>query len=160
MPTTIMKTKDLLVVDLRPDDYLQLAAEVDAAEYRFLYATCGDEALRIPRKSLFGLWLINIDLPDMSGLDLLALVRSRDPGAACILVGDTYSEAEELSARQLGATFYGCKPPQAAWLRALPAFRTPVIRDHLAHGPPETRAAPAGLPSSVYGGPLRSKPES
>lgn len=144
MPTTTIRTTDLLVVDPRPDDYLAMASEAEAAEFRFLYATSGDEALRLPRKSPLGLWLINFHLPDMTGAELLALVRSRDPNAACILVGDTYKQSDEITARQLGATLYGCKPPQAAWLRALPAFRKPLERDHLAHGPPSTRAAPTG----------------
>ncbi len=142
MPITTIRTTDLLVVDPRPDDYLAMASEVEATEFRFLYATTGDEALRLPRKSPRGLWLINFHLPDMTGAELLALVRSRDPNVACILVGDVYDQAEELSARQLGSTLYGCKPPQAAWLPCFACFHKPLDRDHLAHGPPSTRAAP------------------
>ena len=143
MPTTTSTTTELLVVDPRPNDYLPLAADVEAADIRFLFASSGDEALRLPSHSLARLWLINFRLPDMTGVELLALVRSRDPDAACLLIGDTYTKADELSARQFGATLYACKPPLAAWLQALPAFRMPRDRDHLAHGPPEARISAA-----------------
>jgi len=131
-----------------------------AAPYRFLYATTGDGALRLPRESPPVLWLINFRLPDMNGAELLALVRSRDPASACVLVGDIYSSADELSARQLGATIYGCKPPQAAWLQAVPTPWQRPLRDHLAHGPPETRLAPAILQSGPVGPALRPRPRS
>ena len=160
MPITATTTTDLLVIDPHPNDYLHLAASMEAAEFRFLYATCGDEALRLPRQTPVALWLINSHLPDMTGVELLALVRSRDPGAACMLVGDNYCEKDELSARQLGATFYGCKPPQVEWLRALPVARKPSDRGHLAPGPPCIHVASPGVTSSAFGDSLRCKPES
>lgn len=144
MPDTSVNTTDLLVVDPRPEDYQQLAATNLAANYHLDFVTSGESALRKALSAVFDLWLINFHLPDMTGAELLTTVRSRNPNAACILISDTYSATDELSARQLGATLYACKPLQAEWLAAIPDLRKPTLRDHSAHGPPQARASPPG----------------
>lgn len=143
MPTTTSQATNLLVVDPCPDDYQELATELRSADYQLQFANCGDEALRASNVSPAGLWLINFQLPDMTGLELLTHVRSRNPDAACVLISDVYSAADELSARQFGATLYGCKPVLANWLYSIPALRQPRERGHPAHGPPLPRASPA-----------------
>lgn len=142
MPDTTIKTTDMLVVDPRPEDYQHLAAAGAASQFHLDFATSADHALRRALNTAFDLWLINFRLPDMTGEELLATVRTRNPNAACILISDIYSTDDELSARQLGATLYACKPLQADWLRSIPALRTPSYRDHSAHGPPVSRASP------------------
>ncbi len=136
MPNTTLKTTDMLVVDPRPEDYQHLAVGPRGVNYALDFVTSGDGALRKALNTAFDLWLINFRLPDMTGEELLATVRTRNPNAACILISDIYSTADELSARQVGATLYACKPLQADWLRSLPALRTSTYRDHSAHGPP------------------------
>ncbi len=156
MPDTTLKTTDMLVVDPRPEDYQHLAVAPLGANYDLEFATSGDNALRRALNTAFDLWLINFRLPDMTGEELLTTVRARNPAAACILISDIYSTADELSARQLGATLYVCKPLQADWLRSLPVLRTPSYRDHSAHGPP---TAPISSQSQAHLRPPPTAPQ-
>ncbi|MCG8449402.1 MAG: response regulator, partial [Pirellulales bacterium] len=149
MPSIAIPTRELLVVDPRPDDYRQLAAASEAGGYRFACAATGEEALRLSGKSPQELWLINFHLPDMAGVELLALLRQRAPNTHCILISETYSEAEELAARQHGAILYGCKPPQIEWFNAIPVARRRALRDHLAHGPPGAHAKTDGFSATI-----------
>lgn len=142
MSTAVTMEINIRVVDPRPDDYSALAAELKAADCEMLFATSGDEALRLPSSSSAGLWLINFKLPDMTGAELLATVRSRDPRSACVLVSDVYSASDEIAARQLGATLFCSKPLQLQMLYSLSAFHKPNCRDHFAHGPPSLRMTP------------------
>ncbi|QEG38729.1 Response regulator receiver domain protein [Roseimaritima ulvae] len=66
-------------------------------------------------------WLINIHLPDMSGLELFRMLHTRHPKARFVLVGDVYQAEEERQTRTWGAAGYLCKPPQAWWLEPLQA---------------------------------------
>ncbi|QDS98073.1 response regulator [Adhaeretor mobilis] len=160
MPTTTSATTDIRVVDPRPDDYSQLAAELAASEVRIHIATSGEEALRLPAMTGVGLWLINFKLPDMTGVELLSQICERDRNSACVLISDIYSAADEIQARHAGATLYGCKPPQAAWFSAMPALQRLDQRDHLAHGPPRPRASSARISTPIVDAAVRSKPDS
>jgi DNA-binding response OmpR family regulator len=62
------------------------------------------------------LWVVNMSLPDMSGTDLLAMLRWRYPGVPIVLVSDDYRAEDEVSARCSGAELYLCKPLQRSWL--------------------------------------------
>ena len=127
---------ELLIVDGHPGDYQHLETEANSQVARFSYATSGDEALQLPRITNQVLWFINFDLPDMSGVELLKVLREREPHLRGALVSDHYSEQQERIARQQGATLYVCKPPQMAWLTAFASFHKLETRDHQAHGPP------------------------
>lgn len=106
----------LVVVDSQPQDYQCLLAELSCRRVHcHLYST-GDEALRRTGVSTTDLWLINTQLPDMQGVELLQLVRQRTRTASVFLVSDVYNPQEELAVRAAGATAYLCKPPNIAWL--------------------------------------------
>ncbi len=60
-----------------------------------------------PPKSL---WLINTELPDMSGFDLVQMLRPNLAGATSVLIGSQYILEEEIAARRCGATMYLCQP--------------------------------------------------
>ena len=106
----------VLVVDSRPQDYLNLAAESAVGGLLFQFATTGSDALKLWRIAARSIWLVNIDLPDGSGCDLAAAIRARDPHSVVYLVGDAYDAAEELEARMVGGAMYVCKPAETAWL--------------------------------------------
>ena len=108
----------ICVVDTQPDDYSALVqnAPKEKAEVRFL--NCGRAALRLKAGSPPELWIINMRLPDMSGLDLYGMIRSRYPGVPVYLVADNYQAEDEINARSCGATMYFCKPLQSDWLLA------------------------------------------
>ena len=106
----------VLVVDPRPQDYLQVAAQSATSGVLFQFATNGSDALKLRRTAARSVWLVNIHLPDGSGCDLSAAIRARDPHSVVYLVGDEYDPAEELKARMVGAAMYVCKPADVSWL--------------------------------------------
>ena len=106
----------VMVVDPRPQDYLQLAAESAVGGLLFQFATTATAALKLWRTAARSIWLVNLELPDASGCDLAAAIRARDPHSVVYLVGDQYDPAEELQARMVGGAMYVCKPADAGWL--------------------------------------------
>jgi DNA-binding response OmpR family regulator len=109
---------DLVVVDAKPEDYEPLKAALDGAAVVIHLFSTGEEALRAPQAQRASLWVVNVRLPDMSGIGLLKLIRRRWQRSAVVVVGDVYSADEELAARTAGATAYVCKPPSVTWLEA------------------------------------------
>jgi DNA-binding response OmpR family regulator len=129
MKPATRSTDGLIVVDAKLDDYGVLIAAQREHDLRIKLFATGESALRAARASSVALWLINVRLPDMTGIHLLGLVRRRLRRCSVFLVGDTYSADDEVAARQAGATAYVCKPASAAWLESyLPRCRSPAIR--------------------------------
>jgi len=123
---------DVIVVDPKPQDYEKLVSSQSPRDLQIRFMTSGDEALRSATRIFDGLWLINTRLPDMTGVNLLMLIHQRDPKAVIFLVGDSYDQEDEISARSSGPTAYVCKPPHPSWLsslrpdvRAGPGIETP-----------------------------------
>ena len=107
---------DLVIVDPRPQDYGALMASPAARDLLFQFAISASDALRISRWGRRSIWLINIRLPDGSGMELAAAIRARDPHSVVHLVGDEYDPAQEVAARVCGVAMYLCKPADVSWL--------------------------------------------
>jgi DNA-binding response OmpR family regulator len=130
------RSDDLLIVDARLDDYDALFAEYGWQDIRVSQFQTGERALQSAASTTTTLWLINVCLPDMTGIHLLGLVRRRLRRCSIFLVGDDYSAEDELAARLAGATAYVCKPASAAWLECyLARCRWPAIRAGPLHAP-------------------------
>ncbi len=69
------------VVDARAEDYANLMHETSDTELRFQFFGAGRDALRCDASTPPNLWVVNIHLPDMSGTDLLEMLRWCFPGA-------------------------------------------------------------------------------
>ncbi len=107
----------LVVVDPDRAGYnaIAAAAENDDTGVRFLAS--GQAALRLNPIAGTALWLISIELPDMTGFDLYEMLRERlEEGTAVCMVAATYRAEDELRACRAGATMYVCKPLEATWL--------------------------------------------
>ncbi len=109
---------NLVVVDANSDDYADLLQEICRYELEVRMFATGEEALQAAGARDSALWIINMRLPDMSGISLLKLVRQRLTRCRVVITSDVYSSEDELSARCAGATAYVCKPPSVAWLDA------------------------------------------
>lgn len=107
-----------VIVDAQLDAYrdLQLADESSA---KLTLLGSGGAALQFSSVEPIALWLINIHLPDMSGLELYRMLHTRHPTARFVLVGDVYRAEDERQTRTWGAAGYLCKPPQPWWLEPL-----------------------------------------
>ena len=117
MGTSANVSHTVVVVDRNPEDYGRWARFARQQGMRFYYMHSGGEALQVRREGAVSLWMINIDLPDMSGFELVARLEPRRHGSDVFLVADAYRADDEVRTLSLGVTLYLCKPARAAWLR-------------------------------------------
>jgi DNA-binding response OmpR family regulator len=129
MSSITLGIDELVVVDARLADYDVLMADPALAALRVSRYATGEAALRSQAAASAALWLINMRLPDVSGVALLRAVARRTERPSIFLVGDVYSPEDELAARAAGATSYFCKPASAAWLEGYrQRIRAPAVR--------------------------------
>ena len=106
----------IVVVDSHPNDYDAIAHSKEFGRVDFQFHRSGRSLLRDRDHDCPELCVINMNLPDMPGLDVYEMVCQRWPGVPVYLVGDDYRPEDEVQARSSGATFYFCKPLQREWL--------------------------------------------
>ncbi len=129
----------IVVVDPDRAGYGAIAAVAANDDTDVHFLASGQAALRLHPIAGAGLWLINVELPDMTGFDLYEMLRERlDEGTVVCMVAATYGVEEELRACRAGATMYVCKPLEASWLQKW-------------LGPIGDRPAPAALPGHDNG---------
>ena len=116
-----------VVVDAQPADYVCLAPLVRAGQLDCRLVVSGGAALRIAPAVDAALWAINAELPDMSGFDLMEMMRDNLVDPSIVLVGDRYRVEDEIRCRQAGATLYFCKPLQPSWFTACITGSVPVV---------------------------------
>jgi len=138
MPGPHFDTRRIVVVDARPDDYVATASLVDAGVLDLRFLPNGRSALRLPLSPAADLWVVNTSLADMTGFDLVEMLRSRLGEAPLFMVGNSYDPDEERRALTLGVTRYLCKPIDASWLVAA----EPGLRQEAAATPILPRASP------------------
>ncbi len=62
------------------------------------------------RAERWGLVLVDLGMPEVSGFDLLAALRASQPGTPCVVVTADRDAASAVRALKLGAVDYVCKP--------------------------------------------------
>ncbi len=72
--------------------------------------------LRLTAVNRIALWVIEIELPDMSGLDLIEMIRDRLQDSTVCMIGATYRQTDEARAYRAGATIYASRPLESTWL--------------------------------------------
>jgi DNA-binding response OmpR family regulator len=107
---------DLIVVDDDQVSYQGFAAAVAEAGLQWIQAVDGHQALEITIAKPTKLWLANLRLPDMSGIELLNLVKAIRAGTPFYLLSDVYSVEDEKAARAAGAAGYFSKPVDTMWV--------------------------------------------
>ena len=121
MISPVKSLAKVMVVDPNPNDYSSLAHGTPFADVEFQFHRDGRSVLRDDMSTRPELCVINMNLPDMSGLDLYEMLSQRWPNVTVFLVGDDYRPEDEVLARSSGATFYFCKPLPSEWLEAAAA---------------------------------------
>src|SRR5688572_5184157 len=81
------------VVDARPEDYLDWQSTAEASGLKLSFYATADEALRHARMQAVDLWIVNAELPGLSGFELCGMLRDRSARTAVYLVSDQYSPA-------------------------------------------------------------------
>lgn len=115
----ILKTIDVLVVDDEPS-ILESCETVLAAEgYDVEVERRAEEALRRVRSQEFDIVLIDQNMPNVHGLDILAEVRKRNPDTLAIVMTGHATAESSVRAMQAGAWDYLPKPFTATQLLVL-----------------------------------------
>ncbi|MEJ2547429.1 MAG: sigma 54-interacting transcriptional regulator [Gemmatimonadota bacterium] len=115
----ILKTIDILVVDDEPS-ILESCETVLAAEgYDVDVERRAEEALRRVRSQEFDIVLIDQNMPNVHGLDILAEVRKRNPDTLAIVMTGHATAESSVRAMQAGAWDYLPKPFTATQLLVL-----------------------------------------
>ena len=70
----------------------------------------GFDALRLVRRYRLGLAVVDVDLLDMTGCELVRKLRTIEPALPVIMTTGDYRPATEVDARQLGIVQYIHKP--------------------------------------------------
>jgi CheY-like chemotaxis protein len=106
---------DILVVDPRVEHYHAFSAAMSELGISYQSARDGHQALQFAARKPGRIWLANLQLPDMTGIELLRLVRAKRPTTPFYLVSDFYSPEDERQARAAGAA-EGCCPARRCGL--------------------------------------------
>ena len=117
--TPSVRAASVCVVDARPDDYAGLLEAEQSSLARLEFLPHGRDALLRARTERVDLWIVNVELPDMSGFDLCAMLKTHSLGATVYMVTDNYHPRDERTAWARGATLFGVKPVHTSWLERL-----------------------------------------
>jgi len=111
--------RSALIVETHPETVEGLRLILERERFDTTIASCGCEALALVRKNRFAIILADLTLPDMSGLDLLRLLRTRDKiWTPYVVVNGSSTIAVAVEALRLGAADF---------------LETPVLQEALLH---------------------------
>ena len=98
------------VVDPKPDDYPGWDSLAEAKGAKHQMAASAEEALRVARIATVDLWVVNVELPGLSGCELCSMLKSRIPHVPVYLVAEEPSLELKCDAWRSRASMFGCKP--------------------------------------------------
>ncbi len=106
-------THGILVVDSDQNQVLALSEILKKAGIKALTAGSAEEARQLLRQGSFDLVIIDLRLPDCSGLDLLREVRKSTPALPVIMITAVATRESAMEALRCGAVDYMLKPLEA-----------------------------------------------
>jgi len=121
----------LLLVDDQPRNLEVLEAILQAPEYRLVRATSGDEALLALMRDEFAAIVLDIQMPDMSGLELARLIKQRKRNQhipILFLTAHYLEDTDVLDGYGAGAVDYLTKPIHPQILRSKVAVFVELFR--------------------------------
>lgn len=91
--------------------FVRAALESDG-DYDVVDAASGFEALRVLPREQFDLAVLDINMPDINGLELIAFMRKTDPHkhTPLIVISTEASDRDRSRALELGANAFVAKP--------------------------------------------------
>ena len=106
----------VLVVDDDPETLKMLREFLTGKQYDVIEAATGGEGLKRLREDRPHLVLLDINLPDISGLEVLREAKAIDPAVGVIMVTGLHEEAVGRQAMRDGAFDYITKPLDLQYL--------------------------------------------
>jgi CheY-like chemotaxis protein len=103
-------TKKVLIVDDNADNRELLVFALMTGDYEIHKAELGGDAVCLFETVHFDLALLDVELPDVDGLDLAEIVRARYPDVGLIMLSANDNPDRLEKARKVGANAYIVKP--------------------------------------------------
>jgi DNA-binding NtrC family response regulator len=127
----MIQTMQVLVVDDEETICVALSAWLTKEGYHVETAGSGQAALDLLSQKLFDLYLLDIKMPGMSGMELLASIRELQSDATVIMITAHGSIQTAVEAMKRGAADYLCKPfdPEQLSLLMERVAATKALRD-------------------------------
>ena len=110
-----MSCRNVVIIDPAFDEYAHLCDEFCDEHLCVTFTNSGSGALRLVPSHCDAEWLVNAELPDMTGLELLEMLRAIEPCLSVQLVANQYDVEHELKAYRMGAKLYATKPHDRRW---------------------------------------------
>lgn len=114
-----MPNRTLLVVDDEPNILFSLRQSLTTDTLQIMTATSGREAVDVVRKHKPDAILMDVRLPDMSGLDAYDLIRQIDPRLPVVIMTAFARTETAIEATRRGAFDYLIKPVDLSQLRLI-----------------------------------------
>ena len=107
-----MANECILIVEDDPSTLRMLASSVEKAGYRVLAATTGEEAVQLARTEKPDLMVLDLVLPDTSGLEVCRAVRdaAETQEMSLIMVTALGEQSDKIYGLEVGADDYMVKP--------------------------------------------------
>ena len=105
-----MEKPTILIVDDDQNMRKSLADILRIKGYQVLAAGCGEEGLALLGRQFVALALIDLGLPDISGLDVLERMKTKSPATQAIVLTGQASVDSAIEAARRGAYSYLLKP--------------------------------------------------
>jgi len=111
-----MKEMKLLIVDDEHEFASTLAERLLMRDFDTTVANSGMDALSIIKSTTFDVVLLDLKMPDMSGLEVLEKIKAHDPTVEVIMLTGHGSTARGLDGMERGAFDYLMKPVELSEL--------------------------------------------
>lgn len=124
------KRNTLLVVDAAPEVRKMLEIVLERDDFKLVLSDCGKQAIRMCISTKPDLILLDLDLPDMNGKEVIAAIREWSQVPIIVLSANSADE-EVIMALNIGANDYVIKPFNVDVLlaRIHASLRTGAIRE-------------------------------
>jgi CheY-like chemotaxis protein len=96
----------VLIVEDNPAVRNSIAMMLQASGYEVSMATNGIEALALLKSRLPAVLLSDLDMPEMSGFELLVLVRQQFPKLSAVAMSGAYETGDEIPGGIVADAFY------------------------------------------------------
>jgi DNA-binding response OmpR family regulator len=101
------------IVDAHRSDYGHLLADVKSEQLEIHFLSSGRELLHCWFTGAPDVCIVNLQLPELNGFDIIEMIRPFPEGTAVCLLADKYVLEDEIRALSLGVHSYLCKPLEA-----------------------------------------------